>query len=410
MSDAVDVAIVGAGPYGLSVAAHLRASGVRFRQFGLPMQLWQAAMPRGMYLKSQGFASNLSSPDGEHTLEAFCAATGRPYASYGRPVPLDTFIAYGLWFRRELVADLEETLVTEVVPKDGHYEVSLANSDRVQARNVVVATGVEHFAVVPELLAQLPSSVCTHSSAHADPGAFRGRSVIVLGAGQSALESAALLHEAGADVQLVARKPKLAWNGPPLPLDRPLIKRLREPEAGLGSGWSTWFYSRHPELFRHLPEGTRVYRAKTALGPAGACWLPSRVNGQFPVLLGHALKWAKADGSGARLGFEGAGGGVRELAADHVIAATGYRADLRRLTFLSDQLRPALRTVADTAVVDRNYQSSVPGLYFVGPAVAPVFGPVMRFVYGCDHAARTVTHQLAGTAGGRLRAFAGVGR
>jgi thioredoxin reductase len=410
MSDAVDVAIVGAGPYGLSLAAHLRAAGVPFREFGLPMQLWQAAMPRGMFLKSQGFASNLSSPDGEHTLEAFCAATGRPYASYGLPVPLDTFVAYGLWFRRELVADLEETLVTEVVPKDGHYEVSLANSDRVQARNVVVAAGVEHFAAMPELLAQLPAAVCTHSSAHTDPGAFRGRSVIVIGAGQSALESAALLHEAGADVRLVARKSKLVWNGPPLPIDRPLIRRMREPESGLGSGWSTWFYSRHPELFRHLPEGTRVYRAKTALGPAGACWLPDRVNGQFPVLLGHTLKWATADGGGARLGFEGAGGEVRELAADHVIAATGYRADLRRLTFLSDQLRPALRTVADTAVVDRSYQSSVPGLYFVGPAVAPVFGPVMRFVYGCDHAARSVTRQLAGTAGGRRRAFAGAGR
>ena len=217
MSDAVGVAIVGAGPYGLSLAAHLGAAGVRFRQFGLPMRLWQESMPAGMFLKSQGFASDLSSPDGEHTLEAFCRATGRPYASYGLPVPLDTFVAYGQWFRRELVADLEETLVTEVVPKDGNYEISLANGDRVRAGSVVVATGVEHFATMPAQLAELPSSVCTHSSAHTDLGAFRGKKVIVLGAGQSALESAALLHENGAYVQLVARKPALAWNGAPLP-------------------------------------------------------------------------------------------------------------------------------------------------------------------------------------------------
>ena len=117
MSDTVDVTIVGAGPYGLSLGAHLAAAGVGFRQFGLPMRLWQESMPRGMYLKSQGFASDLSSPDREHTLAAFCTATGRPYASYGLPVPLDTFVAYGQWFRRELLPDLEQTLVTEVVPR-----------------------------------------------------------------------------------------------------------------------------------------------------------------------------------------------------------------------------------------------------------------------------------------------------
>ena len=411
MSDAVDVAIVGAGPYGLSLAAHLSAAGVRFRQFGLPMRLWQESMPAGMFLKSQGFASDLSSPDGKHTLESFCTATGRPYASYGLPVPLDTFVAYGRWFRRELVPDLEVTLVTEVVPKDGHYEISLANGEQAQAANVVVATGVEHFATMPAPLAELPSSVCTHSSAHADLGAFRGKKVIVLGAGQSALESAALLHENGAYVQLVARKPTLAWNGPPLPPDRPLIRRLREPEAGLGSGWSTWFYSRHPELFRHLPQRTRVFRARTALGPAGACWLPGRVNeGQFPILLGHTLKSANADGDGVVLGLDGSSGASRELAADHVIAATGYRPDLRRLAFLSDQLRPELRTLADSPVVDSRYQSSIPGLYFIGPAVAPTFGPVMRFVYGSGHAARTVARQLAGTAGRRPRMAAGASR
>ena len=406
MNDAVNVAIVGAGPYGLSLAAHLRAAGVSFRQFGIPMHLWQASMPRGMFLKSQGFASNLSSPDGHHTLEAFCAAHARPYASYGLPVPLDTFVAYGEWFQQELVPDVEQTLVTEVVPKDGHYEIGLANSERARAKNIVVAAGVEHFARMPKELAALPTSACSHSSAHTDLAIFRDQSVIVIGAGQSALETAALLHENGAQVQLVARAGKIAWNGQPLPLDRPLIQRLREPEAGLGSGWGTWFYSRHPELFRHLPSATRVSRARTALGQAGACWLPDRVKGQFPVLLGQQLRWAGVDGSGVRLGFEGPGAS-RELAADHVIAATGYRADVRRLAFLSDQLRPELRTIADSPVVDRAYQSSVPGLYFIGPAVAPTFGPVMRFVYGSDHAAHTVAGHLAGAARRRPRAAAG---
>ena len=87
MNGITDVAIVGAGPYGLSVAAHLRRSGRSVRQFGLPMHLWRANMPRGMFLKSQGFASNLSDPAANLTLAAFCRETERPYADYGLPVP-----------------------------------------------------------------------------------------------------------------------------------------------------------------------------------------------------------------------------------------------------------------------------------------------------------------------------------
>ncbi len=410
MTGAVDVAIVGAGPYGLSVAAHLRAAGVAYRQFGQPMRLWKQSMPRGMFLKSQAFASNLSEPSGTHTLEAFCLAAGHPYTSYGVPVPLDTFVGYGEWFRSKLGLCVEEQLVTGLDSHDGGFELTLAGSGRVLAGKVVVAVGVEHFAYVPPPLSALPASLCTHSSAHADLAAFSGRRVLVVGAGQSALESAALLHENGAAVQVVARERELAWNGEPLALDRPLLRRLREPESGLGSGWNTWLYSNHPGLFRHLPRATRVHRARTALGPAGACWLRGRVEGQFPVLTGQAVTWAKPEAGGVRLGLAGAGGATRELVADHVIAATGYRPDLTRLAFLADRLGPRLRTLAGSPVVGRGYQSSLAGLYFIGPAVAPAFGPVMRFVYGSRHAAATVARQLAGTPDGRPRTAVATGR
>ena len=413
MSDAVEVAIVGAGPYGLSVGAHLRKAGVSVRQFGLPMQLWRGFMPEGMFLKSQGFASNLSAPAGTHTLEAFCQATGRPYASYGLPVPLDTFVAYGQWFRAELVPDIEEVLVTDVTRRDGGFELSLAHSEQVRARKVVIAVGVEHFAYVPEPLSALPATVCTHASAHTDLSVFRDREVIVVGAGQSALESAALLHENGAKVTLVARKDKIRWNGAPLNPDRPLLQRLREPESGLGSGWATWFYSNHPDWFRHLPRSTRVYRARTALGPAGASWLRSRVEGQFPTLTGLSGKSAKVEDSRVVLGLAGTDGSSRELAADHVIAGTGYRTDLTRLSFLGSQIRSGLQTVPGTgsSVVGRDYQSSVPGLYVIGPAVAPTMGPVMRFVFGSEHAATTVARQLiSASAAGRSRAAVAAGR
>jgi thioredoxin reductase len=400
MKDTVDVAIAGAGPYGLSLGAHLRAAGVNFRQFGLVMNLWRNKMPKGMFLKSQGFASNLSDPAGTHTLEAFCAATGRTYVRYGLPVPLDTFVAYGRWFQAELVPDLEQTLVSGITPRDGGFELELENGDTVSARQVVVAAGVEHFPYLPKQFAELPSEVCTHASQHTDLADFSGRRVVVVGGGQSALETAALLHETGADVQVAVRKPAVAWNARPLDPHRPPLQRLREPEAGLGSGYGTWFYSNHPGLFRRLPQSTRIYRARAALGPAGASWLRGRVEGEFPVLTGHNVRSARVDGEGIRITLAGSGG-EREVTADHLIAATGYRPDLGRLRFIGDSLRPAIRTVAKTPAVDKDYQSSVPGLYFAGPGVAPTFGPVMRFVFGSDHAAHTLAARLIRTAGTR---------
>lgn len=402
MNDLVDVAIVGAGPYGLSLGAHLRAAGVPFRQFGLPMQLWREAMPAGMFLKSQGFASNLSDPAGQHTLRAFCASTGRDYADYGLPVPLETFVAYGTWFQRAEVPHLEEVMVSHVSRAAGHYELSLADGSAALARTVVVATGVQHFAHVPGTLGTLPTQVCTHPSAHRDLAVLAGREVAVVGAGQSALESAALLHESGARVTVLARTPHLVWNGEPLPSQRSIRRRLREPEATLGSGWSTWFYSTQPQLYRWLPAARRVRTARTALGPAGAAWLRARVEGKVRTLVGHSVRWAEAEPGGVWLGLRAADGATKEIAADHVLAATGYRADLDRLSFLDPALRATVRTLASTPDVGPDFQSSVPGLYFVGPAVAPTFGPVMRFVCGADYAARTLARALVTIPGTRV--------
>jgi len=407
MSDVVDVAIIGAGPYGLSLAAHLRAAGVNYRHFGAPMRLWRQAMPQGMYLKSQGFASNLSDPRGTHTLEAFCQATNHPYKSYGLPVSLENFVNYGQWFQAELDLKVEEVLVTGMLKRADGFELTLANDEQFVARRVVLAIGVEHFAYLPRPLSELPASACTHSSAHADLSAFRGQEVAVVGAGQSALESAALLHEDGATVQVLARRHVIGWNGQPLDPNRPLLKRLREPEAGLGSGWSTWLYSNHPELFRRLPEKTRVYRARTALGPAGACWLRPRVEGQFPVRTGQTVIAAKVLDGKVRLRI--AGGGP-DVTADHVIAATGYRIDLKQLAFLPEAVRSSLRTVGGSAAVGADYQSSVSGLYFIGPSVAPTMGPVMRFVFGSEHAATTVGQALTAVSGRKSSPAMAAGR
>jgi thioredoxin reductase len=176
-----------------------------------------------------------------------------------------------------------------------------------------------------------------------------------------------------------------------------LLRRLREPEATLGSGWSTWFYSYQPHLYRRLPAARRVHTARTALGPAGAPWLRPRVEGKIRTLLGQTVRWAAAEDGGARLGLRAADGATSEIKVDHVLAATGYRTDIDRLSFLDASLRASMRTLAASPVVGPDFQSSVPNLYFIGPAVAPTFGPVMRFVCGSDYAARTVARALTTT-------------
>ena len=398
MTDSVDVAVVGAGPYGLSVAAHLSAAGVNYRQFGSPMKLWREMMPKGMYLKSQGFASNLSDPRGEKTLEAFCAATGREYKYYGLPVSLENFVGYGAWFQEQLKLAVEETLVTSVARDNGGFLLTVGGTEQLRARKVVLAVGVEHFAYTPDIFAALPKELCGHASDYSDLGGFSGRKVVVIGAGNSALETGALLHEGGAEVEILVREGTVKWNGLPLAPDRPFFQRLREPEAGLGSGWSTWFYSNHPELFRRLPEGTRIYRSRTALGPAGASWLRERVEGVLPVRLNHKVTAAEVDGDQVKLTVDAAGT-VKEFTADHVICGTGYRWDVKKLSFIDADLKSAMRTVGGGALVSADYQSSVHGLYVVGPVVAPSMGPVMRFVFGSEHAATTVGRQLAAAAG-----------
>jgi thioredoxin reductase len=252
------------------------------------------------------------------------------------------------------------------------------------------------------VLADLPPTLASHTSDHADLGAFLGRRVVVLGAGQSALESAALLREAGVDVRLLTRRSRLAWNGDPLATHRSLRRRLREPEAPLGSGWATWFYSTQPDLYRRLPAATRLRRARTALGPAGAFWLRSRVEGRVPMLLGHRVLSAtpdRAEGAeGVRLETLDAQGERHTVHADHVLAGTGYRVDLSRMGFLEPTLRDELASIGGTPEVGRDYRTSVPGLYVIGPAVAPSLGPVMRFAYGSGHAAATVARHLASSA------------
>ena len=161
-----DVAIVGAGPYGLSIAAHLKAAGVGFRIFGEPMGFWLNHMPRGMHLKSEGFASSLFEPSGQFTLASYCKERGLEYADIGKPVPLDVFASYGIEFQKRYVPELETEKVLSVQRSTNGFRLVLENGEAFGARRVVVAVGQSYYAYVPPELSVLPKGVATHSSEH----------------------------------------------------------------------------------------------------------------------------------------------------------------------------------------------------------------------------------------------------
>src|SRR6202050_2957294 len=285
--------IVGAGPYGLSIAAHVRGRGIPFRIFGRPMDSWLNHMPKGMMLKSDGFASNIYDPESEFTLKQFCSEQGIKYADAGIPVRLDTFSAYGLAFRDRLLPELEDKLVVSLDRAPNGFVLRLEDGETVTARRVVLAVGITHFEYLPENLAKLPSEFVSHSFRQANPDAFRGQSVVVIGGGASAIDLAVELKEAGADVQLIARQSALKFHSTPTGRPRSKWQQIRHPQSGLGPGMRSRFFSDAPGLFHYLPESLRVEIVGRTLGPSAGWFVKDKVMGRVPLVLGYSVERAE---------------------------------------------------------------------------------------------------------------------
>jgi hypothetical protein len=388
------VAIIGAGPYGVSVAAHLKSAGIDFRIFGKPMYRWQRQMPKGMFLKSEGRASSLSDPTATYTLARYCNEQGLAYADTGKPVSVEVFTQYGLWFQKLSAPHVEDLLVTNVERSANGFEVHLSDGSTMRASKVTVATGLEYADNIPAELSLLPPELLSHSSQHYDLNPFKGKHVTIIGGGQSALEIAALAAEEGALVRLVVRKPSLVWNRVPRVERRSVYQRLRRPASKLGEGLGLWFYSTAPMLFRGLPQRIRFEKVRTELGPAGAWWLKDRVIGKVQILLHAFVSGARIRGGRALLDVAGPDGRIPEMPTDHVICATGYQFALDRLPFLSQRLKSQIQTVDQQPVLSSVFESSMRGLYFTGLASASCFGPAMRFLHGAHYTAQCLSQHI----------------
>ena len=383
--------VIGAGPFGVSISAHLCSLGVDHQIVGRPMDTWRARMPTGMLLKSEPYASEIASPNGGYDLAAYYKLRGLDYINRAVPVPLDRFLGYADWYLEQLVPNVRDVTAAEINAVGAGFRVTFKDAGPVTARKVVIATGVLPYARIPAELSDLPSDLVTHTSEHHQLDRFQGRRVAVVGAGQSALETAALLHEAGADVTIIARIQEINWIQPnPAKLSR--LGHIRRPVTKLCEGWHCAFWN-SPMAFRRLPQDMRITKARTVLGPNGSSWLKDRVDGVIATLTGCRVREAVPEGSGVRLHLDGAKRSAIDV--DHVVAGTGFRIDLTRLPFLTDGLRTRIATVNGCPVVSRAGESTVPGLYFVGAPTAVSLGPSARFIAGTHNTASKVARSVA---------------
>lgn len=381
-----DTLLIGAGPYGLAAAARLREAGVETRVLGRAMDFW-AAMPRGMLLRSSWDASHIGDPDGACALDVYESWRGEPLP---RPVPLADFIAYGRWVQSRAAPGLEDRRVERVERAGGGFRVRTEDGETTRARRVVVAAGIAPFARRPAVVGGLPPERASHVCEHRDLSGLRGMRVMVVGGGQSALESAALLHEAGAEVRVVVRAPRIHWlhgdsvRGTLGPLSRLAYTREDVGPPGINRIVSS------PRLLGMIPRPLRDRISRRAIRPAGSQWLRPRLEG-VPIHAGRALASASVSASAVAVALDD---GSR-WTVDHVLLATGYQVDARRYPFLAPDLLRGLRHVDGYPVLSGGMESSIAGLHFLGAPAAHSFGPLMRFVSGSHYAAARLARAIA---------------
>jgi hypothetical protein len=388
-----EVVVIGAGPYGLAVAAHLKSRGVATHAFGEPMSFWRRNMPKGMKLRSPLAATDISDPENAHSLEAYSQSLG---AALAEPLPIEAFVDYGEWFQTRAVPDLDRRPVVRVEATGNGYLVAPADGEPVFARRVVMATGLASQQFRPAAFAGAAAGLVSHTSDHDGFDDFRDKRVAVIGRGQSACETAALLSEAGARAEIICRGP-IHWLGVgrhPGGWRREIRGRLSsllQAPSAVGPFPLSWLVEA-PSLVRMLPQDTRAAFNAASLRAGAAGWLRPRF-GEVKIISDLKIVGAAAVGHGVEVKFAERDPRV----FDRVILATGYKFDVARLGMLAPELRSAIACRAGSPVLSAGFESSARGLHFVGAAAVASLGPLMRFIAGTGFTGRRVAHSIAGT-------------
>ncbi len=378
MSDRTPFLIIGAGPFGLAMAVQARERGIEHIVIGESMSFWKRHMPAGMVLRS-GCEWHLD-PTGSHTIERFLATRGeRP--SDVEPLPLELYLEYARWFQESKRIRPRPARVTRLDKNDGRFEATLDDDATVVADRVLLALGFAPFAHIPdELAALVPAERSSHSRDLLAPGRFAGRRVLIVGGRQSALESAALVAEAGATAVYVChRHDTPAFTESDWSWVEPLLERI-----GNEPGW----YRGLSDAERKALNDRFWVEGRLKLEP----WLGPRV--RHEVITMHSNRRV--------VGCEPSGDGLRvplhsgeSVEVDHVLYATGYKVDMGRVPLLAaGNLLPRLECRDGYPVLDDSLQTSVPGLFITSLPAARDFGLFFAFTAAVRASARIVSRAL----------------
>jgi FAD-dependent urate hydroxylase len=353
----LDVIIIGSGPFGISLGAHAVASNLQYKLFGYPMDFWKNQMPQDMFIRTPHEFVSFSDPKDELTIQQYSEETGTQLAT---PLPRPIFVDYANWFAQRAGIEFTTQLITKVEHKDGHYEVTSDNGKIYTTKNVIVATGVEHYKYLPDFLIEFPSNLVTHTSGYTSFSQFKGKKVVVLGSGQSAWEAAGLLHREGADVELVYRKSGPNYAG------------SRENEIALRDVG---------DVFYNLPLQEKKQGWGQSAGSV-AHFLKPYVEGIVPQNSGVAIdKMEQVNEDEIRLTLSDGS----EKIANHIIAATGFHINVDKVPFFNSELLSDIvreEEYVQFPKLNEFFESSVPGLYFAGPLSSHSHGPTFRFILG----------------------------
>jgi FAD-dependent urate hydroxylase len=358
----LDLAIVGAGPYGISLAAHANKAGLSNRVFGLPMDFWQSKMPPNMFIRTLLEYTNLSDPDILFTLNRFQEERGLDL-SY--PLPRSIFVDYGKWFIEKSDISIEKVFIKNIIKDNCYFVLETENKNFVDAKNVIIAVGLTNTQYIPSVLAHLPKEFLSHTADNTRFEQFKNQHVVVIGGGQSAWEAAALLHQANARVDLIYRR----------------SHRLT-PDENMNAKQSEiadkfFYYPKEKKMeVKHQFEKPTVSDFLVPLVEGKVTQRPGRYiinttitkENKIQVLLNdHTTLWA-----------------------NHIIAATGYRFNPHKLPFLESIIDKIGVTEALDPIVDENFQSTLPNLFFAGPATATCHGPAFRFISGVKRTSEVI--------------------
>ncbi len=383
-----DTIVIGAGPYGLAATAHLRQQGLNVKILGKPFGLWRDHMPKGMFLRSHWWASTISEPERRYTFERFLQESTHYNKVY--PMPIEAYIEYGLWFQQRVVPDVDETYVSSIERNENEFILTLADERIIRSPTVVMAIGLQYYASRPPEYAHLPPELVSHAVDHNDFSRFAGKTLIVVGGGQSATEYAALLHEAGANVHQVARR-RILWLGPDRSEGRTLWQQIKRPRAKIAPGWKNLTLELMPFLFSRFPQEKKDRYIRGNYQASANDWLRDRIFDKVTLHENRQITQITQvdDGLAVKLSDN------TLLTADHIMFATGYIVDLCKLPMLTPSLLKQIDMDEGIPRLNSWFECSVPGLYFIGLTSLRTFGPLYRFVFGNGPSAQRITHSIS---------------